>query len=86
MYQYYVAVEEEINEHMLYPSEIAILYGLIKYDKPQYLSVTHAITKYCKDNSIEYRPFYYNTRNGLRKVYPAAIYVPAMESYLKGEW
>ena len=73
---YYKAVEED--EHLLYAKEIAMIYENDLTSR----KVTNIIKKYITENNIEYEQLYYETRNGLCKVYPRKIYRPAINWYL----
>jgi hypothetical protein len=68
---------------MLYANEIAIRYGLVENDKPKSAKVTSILKRYAKKNNIVIHPLYYHTQYGLKRVYPEALYKPAMEEYVK---
>lgn len=81
IYTYYMAVNS--NEHMLFANEIAIKYNLYLNEKPRMQLIFSILKKYIKLNAPTYESLYYQTRYGLREVFPAAIYEPAMDEYMK---
>lgn len=84
IYKYYKELYSE--EHMLYSKEIASIYNLIdEKGNPRYRVVTNAISKYLKDNDIDYEPFYYETKYGLCQVFPKRLYEPAMANYFENK-
>lgn len=77
-----------LEEHMLYSSEIANIYGLtLPNGNPRTRLVTNVIRKYIHENLTDptYVSYYYETRHGLREVYPEGLYKPAIEAYIKEE-
>lgn len=78
--KYFIEVFSE--EHMLFAKEIASLYDIMdSKGNPNYSLVGKAINEYIKENNIEYNQLFYNTKNGLRKVFPKHIYIPALKYY-----
>lgn len=77
--EYYKKVE--IKEHMLYARELAEIFGIFsKTGKPAIAFVSHFL-KQAMDK-YNYEQYYYYTKDGLKKVYPASIYLLAFK-YLK---
>lgn len=90
MYSYYKKLE--IEEQMLFDSEIARLYKIYKIqDKkdfgevvgaPYFSLVKKIISEYIEENSIELEEMYYPTFGGMGLVYPESVYKPAVEAFL----
>lgn len=81
MHTYYKEIK--IEEHMLYPSEIAQIAGLYSLsDKPATLLVSAILQEHIKtlDN---YEQYYYVTKNNKNKVYSMEVYKPAMLNFFK---
>lgn len=68
---------------MLYAKEIAELFNLKNASGKIYNGMGSMISRYILENGIEYEQLYYNTQYGVKKVYPASIYVPAVKWYIK---
>ena len=82
MYSYFIEIQSD--EHMLYAKEIAAAYNILdKNNQPDYKLVGKIIKDYLKDKQITYQDKYYNTKYGLKKVYPYDIYNSAIEFYKK---
>ena len=79
MYTYYKKIEKE--EHMLYASEIALMFNLYSVnDKPATNFVSALLGEYIKDNKLEEDQLYYVTSKGfVTKVYPKDIYFKAIK-------
>jgi hypothetical protein len=72
------------EEHMLYTKEIASIYDLyLPNGDPRQKLVSNILKDYIKKNIENYERIYYETRYGLREVFSASIYEPAMEAYFK---
>ena len=81
IYKYYIQVFSD--EHMLFASELAEVYGIYSLsDKPHYALVKTAITDYIDNNNIKHMPIFYETKKGLREVFPREYYEPALKSLL----
>ena len=86
IFTYYKPIN--LEEHMLYSSEIANMYELtLPNGNPRTRLVTNVIRKYIHENLIDppYVSYYYETKHGLREVYPEGLYKPAIETYMKEE-
>lgn len=80
MYKVYLEIQTE--EHMLYAKEIAEAYGLYSLNgNPHYTLMKIIILDYLKENDIEYMPLFYDSRNGLKEVFPAKYYMPAFKLF-----
>lgn len=77
--RYIYGKDVDIEEHMLYSSEIAELFKI--YNGKYYYGalVTQAIKDYVTINGIDDNNYFYNTRYGVKKVYPCNIYINAMK-------
>lgn len=87
MYTYYQKFESE--EHMLFSHEIADIYNKIYRLIGTNLELTDRkvisiISKYHKKYLMQQEKFYYNTRNGLRRVYSRDIVDEAIREYIGG--
>lgn len=71
MFTYYQQVTME--EHMLFASEIGVMYQR----SAQY--VAQLIRRYCEAQGVAPPMFFYKTKHGLARVYPASIWRPAMD-------
>lgn len=81
MYKFYLEIKTE--EHMLYAKEIAEIYGLYSLNgNPHSTLMKIIILDYLKENQIDYIPIFYNSRNGLKEVFPAKYYAPAFKIFL----
>lgn len=81
MYKYYKEII--LEEHMLYPTEIAQIAGLTSVSgKPASLLVSAILQDYIKtlDN---YEQYYYIVGNRRNKVYPIEVYTPAILNFLQ---
>lgn len=77
LFTYYARVYS--HEHMLFCKEIAELYNILdKSGKPSHTKVGKIIKSYISENNINYCSLYYETRNGLREVFPKEIYENAI--------
>jgi hypothetical protein len=91
MFTYYKKIFKE--EEMLFDQEIARLYKIYKVrtkddvdsitSTPNATLVNIIINDYITKNNIEMEELYYPSNAVLRNVYPARIYVPAIENFLK---
>ena len=83
MYTYYKKVQDE--EHMLYATEIAELYGVVSVNNiPATRLVSRLLDEYIKKNNLEAEQHYYITKRGFQsKVYPASVYSVVMEEFKK---
>ena len=84
--KYYI--ELNVEEHYLNPYEIACRYNIVSTTgKAHNRFVARILTEYCKKMNIEEK-IYYQTKQGMMRVYPLAIYDPALrelkEKYPKG--
>lgn len=79
--KYYIEVQD--TEHYLNPFEIASLYG-VHSNKGQAHNrfVARLLTEYCKIMNIDTK-IYYQTKQGMMRVYPASIYRPLMDKLLE---
>jgi hypothetical protein len=77
LYTYFMEVQDK--EHMLYVGEIAKMYGLTVQ------KTSKLFQKYIEEEKLDVPKLYYNTRNGLKRVYPRHIWLPAMEAFTKKE-
>lgn len=75
MYTYYQEVISE--EHMLFAKELGEKYSISSQ------KVTHTIAKYCSESGIQCPRLFYKTKYGLTRVYPQAIYIPALQALSK---
>lgn len=73
--QFTYLLEVESNEHMLYAKEIGELYGLSSQ------KIAALISSYAEKANIEVPRLYFNTRNGIKRVYPKDIWRPAMAGF-----
>jgi hypothetical protein len=81
MYKFYLEIKTE--EHMLYPKEIAEAFGLYSMNGKPHSTLTKVIIlDYLESNQIEYMPIFYNSKNGLREVFAAKHYIPALKLHL----
>nr|DAV25184.1 MAG TPA: hypothetical protein [Caudoviricetes sp.] len=81
MYKFYLEIKTE--EHMLYPKEIAEAFGLYSMNgKPHSILIKAIILDYLESKQIEYTPIFYNSRNGLKEVFSAKYYMPALQLHL----
>lgn len=72
MFTYYQEITS--SEHMLFAKEIGALYNVSGQ------KASKVIDAYCTRNGISAEPkLFYKTKYGLSRVYPRAIYKPAME-------
>jgi len=81
MFKYYLEVEYE--EHMLYANEISGIYGEAYGISLTTAKVSAILNKYAKNNNIDNPKLFYHTKWGLKRVYPEALYKPAMEEYVE---
>ncbi len=80
MFEYYTPVYSE--EHCLYISEIAELYGIYSLaGKPHIKLVKALIDDYIKTQK-RYNHIFYETSRGLRECYPFTIYDPSISTFL----
>ena len=80
-YTYYLQVFSD--EHMLFASEIAELYQVYSSSgKPHHKLIKTVILDYIINNNLNYMPIFYETKNGLREVFPREYYEPALISLL----
>jgi hypothetical protein len=76
-YEYYVKIASE--EHMLYASEIANLYGIKTLaNDPHTKLVTAILEAYAREQDIDLSEIYYYARYPNR-VYPVSFYYPAIQ-------
>lgn len=83
MYTYYKEVQ--IEEHMLYASEIATMYGIcltVGDNKPHAQLVTSIIDDYVKAYAPQIEPLFYRSKF-MARVYPEALYLPAIYRFFK---
>lgn len=81
MYTYYLAVNS--YEHMLFAKELAMKYNVYSLtNNPHNKLVKAVITDYLIENNIEYRPLFYETKNGLKEVFSQIHYKPAFERFM----
>ncbi len=79
--KYFLELHDE--EHYLNPYEIACLYGVrSKQDKSHNRFVARLLTEYCKTMNITEK-IYYETQQGMMRVYPESIYRPLMDKLLE---
>lgn len=80
-YTYYKPVKS--NEHMLYVSEIANMYGILTTNnKPASRFTVAILENYIREHKIESEQLYYLTIRGfMTKVYPREIYHAAMVKF-----
>lgn len=71
-YTYYQEVTHD--EHMLFAKELAEKYNV------SIQKVTHSIAKYCNETGVICPRLFYKTKYGLARVYPIAIWKPALEN------
>lgn len=78
--KYYLEIID--NEHYLNPYEIACLYGVLsKQNKGHSRFVARLLTEYCVQNNIQEK-YYYETKNGMMRVYPSSIYKQVMDNLI----
>lgn len=81
MYTYYRVTKTE--EHMLYPTEIAVLAGLYSLNENPATMLVSAILNEYTDHIEGYEQYYYLAKGGKQnKVYPKSVYVPAIVDFL----
>jgi hypothetical protein len=80
--KYYV--ELNVEEHYLNPYEIACKYRIVsKTGQAHNRFVARLLTEYCKKMNIEDK-IYYQTKQGMMRVYPASVYDAAIRESLDG--
>jgi hypothetical protein len=78
--KYYV--ELNVEEHYLNPYEIACKYRIVsKTGQAHNRFVARLLTEYCKKMNIEDK-IYYQTKQGMMRVYPEAVYKPLMDKLI----
>lgn len=80
MYTYYKKLQ--LNEHMLYADEILDIFKEYLPTETTPKKIHSIIAKYCKDNNKDDPSLYYNTRGGLKKVYPKELWYNALIKYI----
>lgn len=79
--KYYLEIQDD--EHYLNPYEIAVVYGVqSNKDQPHNRFVARLLTEYCKALNIDTK-IYYQTKQGMMRVYPSSIYGPLMTKLLE---
>jgi hypothetical protein len=83
MYTYYNKIN--LEEHMLYASEIAYIYGIMTVNNnPATNLVSTLLDDYVKKNNLTKYQLYYKTQKGfMTKVYPMDIYSEVMCDFAK---
>lgn len=79
MYTYYQKIQKE--EHMLYADEILEIFKAYLPVDTTPKKIHSIISKHCKEYNKEDPNLYYNTRGGLKKVYPQDLWYPALVKY-----
>lgn len=80
-YRYYITLDS--NEHMLYADEIAALYNIYSNTNKHHGRLVKAlILDYLEERGIKYMPINFLTKYGMKEVFPAHHYVPALERIL----
>ena len=79
--KYYMEIQDD--EHYLNPFEIASLYGVYSNkEQPHNRFVARLLTEYQRIMKIDTK-IYYQTKKGMMRVYPSAIYEPLMNKLLE---
>ncbi|QAA31255.1 hypothetical protein [Clostridium manihotivorum] len=81
----------ELDEQLLFDSEIARKYKIYRYknNKNEIKNslnaklVTVIIEEYIQENNIKCEELYYPTFSGIARVYPESVYKPAIEQFLE---
>lgn len=80
MYTYYKMIKTE--EHMLYPTEIAMIAGLYSLsDNPATMLVSAILAEYTSKIERYEQCYYLAKGNKQNKVYPKSVYVPAIVDF-----
>lgn len=80
MYEFYALIKTD--EHMLYPSEIAEMFGIYSSTcKPHSTLIKQIVLDYLKESNIPYQAIYFNSRHGLKEVFSREHYAPALERF-----